>query len=231
MNRGRLPNMNAVFLDSISFTYPGRSEPTLDIEGLAVGAGEKVFLKGASGSGKSTLLGLIAGILQPDRGSIEVLDTDLTGLSAARRDRFRAENLGVIFQMFNLLPYLPAGENILLAGRFASSRKTTPRQARNLMDRLGLDPKETWSSRPGELSVGQQQRIAVARALIGEPRLILADEPTSSLDEDSRDQFLTLLLEECRRTDAALVFVSHDGSLARHFDRSMDLKQINGAAR
>lgn len=220
--------MTAIQCSDLRFGYRAGST-VLAIDALSIEQGERVFLKGASGSGKSTLLGLISGILVPSSGRISVLDETLSDMSAARRDRFRASHLGVIFQMFNLLPYLPAGQNILLAGQFSGSRKTTAKQARDLMDRLGLDPKLHWNARPSELSVGQQQRVAAARALIGGPRLILADEPTSALDTDTRDQFIGLLKEECERNQATLLFVSHDASLSHHFDRALDLVELNGA--
>ena len=144
--------------------------------------------------------------------------------------------LGVIFQMFNLLPYLPVGENVSLPCRFSSERADAvkasggqPAEARRLLTRLGLNADEVWSKRASDLSVGQQQRVAAARALIGKPGLILADEPTSALDADSRDAFINLLKEECAASGAALIFVSHDAGLADHFDRALDLKEINTA--
>jgi putative ABC transport system ATP-binding protein len=208
----------------------------IDIAGFTLARGERVFLKGASGSGKSTLLGLIAGVLQPDSGSLHVLGTPLSDLSAPDRDRFRAAHLGVVFQMFNLLPYLPVGANVTLPCRFSAARATAAQdaggvesEARRLLSRLGLDTADVWDRRAAELSVGQQQRVAAARALIGGPGLILADEPTSALDADSRDSFIALLKDECQASNAALLFVSHDGGLAGHFDRALDLSELNTA--
>lgn len=224
----------AIELDQLRFAYARRGPCVIDIPRLVVAPGERVFLKGASGSGKSTLLGLIAGILDAREGAVRVLGEDLAGMSAARRDRFRADRLGVIFQMFNLLPWLPAGANITLPGRFSDRRRpdgaaALDAEGRRLLTRLGLDPDQVWSRPARALSVGQQQRVAAARALIGRPGLILADEPTSALDADSRDAFITLLMEECAASGAALVFVSHDGALARHFDRAEDLAALNRA--
>ncbi|KAA5803762.1 ATP-binding cassette domain-containing protein [Alkalicaulis satelles] len=221
----------AVDLEALRFAYERKGPDVIDIPRFTAAAGERVFLKGASGSGKSTLLGLIAGILDARSGAVRVLGEDLSALSAARRDRFRAERLGVIFQMFNLLPWLPVGANIVLPGRFSPARRAGGLEAegRRLLTRLGLDPQAVWDRPARALSVGQQQRVAAARALIGRPGLILADEPTSALDADSRDAFIALLMEECAASGAALIFVSHDGALARHFDRAEDLAVLNRA--
>ena len=227
---------DAIRVDKLRFAWPGHP-PVLDIESFTLARGEKLFLRGPSGSGKSTLLGLIAGVLSPETGTIDVLGNDMAALSAAKRDRVRADHLGVIFQMFNLLPYLPVGENVMLPCRFSDERAKQAQaaggeqaEAKRLLERLGLDAKEVWSQRASNLSVGQQQRVAAARALIGKPGLILADEPTSALDADSRDAFISLLKEECTASGAALLFVSHDGGLADQFDRALDLQTINTAS-
>ncbi len=226
----------ALKLRDVSFAYVKNQPPVISISSMEVAARERVFLRGASGSGKSTLLGLIAGILSAQSGSVEVLGENPQSMSAAQRDSFRAERLGVIFQIFNLLPYLPVGANVTLPCRFSARRSKAAQaaggvdaEARRLLGRLGLDAEAMWSRRPTDLSVGQQQRVAAARALIGRPGLILADEPTSALDADSRDAFISLLNEECDAAGAALIFVSHDASLASHFDRSLDLADINSA--
>jgi len=224
-------------IKGLHFAYTRRSPDVIAIEALAVKAGERIFMRGASGSGKSTLLGLISGILEARSGEIEILGQSMNALSASGRDRFRAARLGVIFQMFNLLPYLPVGENVTLPCRFSSEREAAVKaagghkaEARRLLNRLGLNADEVWSKRASDLSVGQQQRVAAARALIGKPGLILADEPTSALDADSRDAFIDLLKEECAASGAALIFVSHDAGLADHFDRALDLSEINQAS-
>lgn len=226
----------AISLEGVRFSYSRKGPVVLDVDRFEVAPGEKVFLKGASGSGKSTLLGLIAGIMAPNAGRLDVLGAPMSRLSGGKRDALRAERLGVIFQMFNLLPYLPAGANVMLPARFSARRNAACQEAggaeaeaRRLLGRLQLDPAQYWSSPPTELSVGQQQRVAAARALIGRPGLVLADEPTSALDADARDAFLSLLIEECAASGAALLFVSHDGSLASKFDRAVDLSQLNAA--
>lgn len=226
----------ALSLNKVRFAY-GRGAPVvIEIDRFELAPGERVFLKGASGSGKSTLLGLIAGILQADAGEVSVLGEPMHALAPAARDRFRAGRLGVIFQMFNLLPYLPVGANVTLPCRFSAERAKAVRaaggaeaEARRLLSRLGLDADAVWTRRASTLSVGQQQRVAAARALIGGPGLILADEPTSALDADSRDSFIDLLKDECAASNAALLFVSHDGGLATQFDRALDLSELNTA--
>jgi putative ABC transport system ATP-binding protein len=214
-----------------------RDAVTLDLPELEIARGEKVFLKGPSGSGKSTLLGLIAGVLKARTGSVNVLGEDLTRLSGARRDALRADRIGVIFQMFNLLPYLSVLGNVALPCRFSPVRAkraagpegSVESEARRLLARLGLDEDRILRASARELSVGQQQRVAAARALIGGPDLVIADEPTSSLDADARGDFLKLLLEEVEARGASLLFVSHDASLAGRFDRALDLAAINRA--
>lgn len=224
----------AVDIRDLIFGWTGDTV-LLDIPDLRVAAGEKVFLKGPSGSGKSTLLGLLCGVLTARSGSVEVAGEQLTGLSGAKRDALRANRLGVIFQLFNLVPYLSLLENVTLPCGFSAERArraadqggSVDNEARRLLASLGLgDP--AYLTRPvRDLSVGQQQRAAAARALIGAPSLIIADEPTSALDTAARDAFLGFLIEECARTDAGLLFVSHDAGLATHFDRELDLTAIN----
>lgn len=214
---------------------PGRSD--IDIAEFGIARGERVFLRGPSGSGKSTLLSLAGGIVAPQSGQLSVLGEDMRALGAARRDALRASSLGVIFQMFNLVPYLSVIENVLLPARYSSVRRqraggspsAVDAEARRLLSRLGLA--ETLLRRNAtELSVGQQQRVAAARALLGRPSLVLADEPTSALDTDAREAFIQLLSEECAASGAALLFVSHDLSLAPLFDRTVDLRAINRAS-
>lgn len=208
----------------------------LDIPHFEVGAGERLFLRGPSGSGKSTLLGLIAGVLEPQSGRVTVLDHEMNAMSGPKRDALRADRLGVIFQMFNLVPYLSLVQNVTLPCRFSKTRRKAVEEAggavaeaERLLSRLGLAGDKLLRRPVSNLSVGQQQRVAVARALIGGPDIVIADEPTSALDADARDKFIELLNEEAARSGAALLFVSHDASLASHFDRSVDLMSLNQA--
>ena len=207
--------------------------PVLSIRSLMLQRGERLFLQGLSGSGKSTLLGVIAGVFAPSGGEAIILDQPFHEMSAAARDRVRADAMGVIFQQFNLVPYLNLVENVLLPCRFSqiraerigSTEAARAGKARDLLSRLGLDDEAQANRSAAELSVGQQQRVAAARALIGTPSLIIADEPTSALDAQTRDTFIETLLAEAR--DAAVLFVSHDASLSKHFDRLTAIETIN----
>ncbi len=223
-------------LHDLGFAWPGQAE-LLDIPHFALQSGESLFLKGPSGSGKTTLLGLLGGVQKAGRGSIRLLGTELGSLGAGARDRFRVDHTGYIFQQFNLLPFLSVRENVELPCHFSKSRAARARQrhgsidqaAATLLEHLGLKP-ELLERRADALSIGQQQRVAAARALIGQPELVIADEPTSALDADSREAFIRLLFAECREAGSSLLFVSHDQSLAPLFDRSLSLAELNRAA-
>ena len=225
--------MTALRITDLVFRWPRQAAACLDIARFELAAGERVFLHGASGSGKSTLLGLLGGVAPPQRGRIELLGTDITRLSSRARDRFRADHIGFLFQQFNLLPWLPAIDNVLLPCTFSARRReragADPRaEAERMLRHLDLDA-ASWRKPAGELSVGQQQRVAAARALIGRPEILIADEPTSALDAERQQVFIDLLLQESAAVGAALVFVSHDQRLAGHFDRSIALHDISAA--
>jgi putative ABC transport system ATP-binding protein len=222
----------AVDIADLRFAWtPGR--PVLDLPRLVIARGERVFLRGPSGSGKSTLLGIVGGVLAPQSGTVRVLGEDLGRLSASRRDALRADSIGFVFQMFNLLPYLSVVDNVTLPARFSRRRRERVGAdlvgaARRLLGALGLGP--GLLARPvAELSIGQQQRVAAARALLGSPGLVIADESTSALDADAREAFLALLMQECASAGTTLLFVSHDTALGRLFDRQLSLPEINRA--
>lgn len=220
---------HALCLTDVVFTWPGRGGFGLSCPAFEIAPGENVLLLGASGSGKSTLLSLICGIIAADRGTVMVGGTDLKTLGASARDRFRAERIGVIFQQFNLLPYASVADNILLPLRFAPRRRDRAGAAIQTAGRLcaALDlPDGVLGVRAGTLSVGQQQRVAVARALIGAPPLIVADEPTSALDAATQDRFLSLLFAQTAETGSSLLMVSHDARLGARFDRVIDIAHI-----
>ncbi len=223
----------AVELQQLRFSYRAGRD-VLAIDHLSIARGETVFLHGPSGSGKTTLLGLLAGVLVPTNGRVKVLGTDFASISSGARDAFRARHLGYVFQMFNLIPYLSVRDNILLPIRLDAGRRARL-GATSLDDAVAdiasqLDIGELLDAPIAELSVGQQQRVAAARALIGHPEIVIADEPTSALDTDRREQFLSLLFASCTKADATLIFVSHDHTLMPLFSRTVELTALNRAA-
>lgn len=225
-------------IQDLRYRWPGADAHTqaeaLNIPRLSLAAGRTLFLHGPSGCGKSTLLGLLAGVLVASHGRVSLLGQDWGAMSGAKRDARRADHVGVIFQQFNLLPYLSVLDNVLLTCRFSKARTSrcngSPTEAaQRLLQRVAL-PTDAWARPAAMLSVGQQQRVAAARALIGRPELVIADEPTSALDAALRDGFMDLLLDECRSSGATLVFVSHDDRLAARFDETLSLPALNLAA-
>lgn len=218
-----------VAIEQMRFERAADDGFALDLPDLQLGAGERVFLHGPSGSGKSTLLNLIAGVLTGYQGSLRVFGAELSSLSARERDAMRGDRIGFIFQQFNLLPYLSVLENVLMPCRVSGVRRdavlaqeSLEACGKRLLSELGLDA-TLFDRSASALSVGQQQRVAAARALIGRPGLIIADEPTSALDRDNCDSFLELLLSQCAQHDTSVLFVSHDRELSKHFDRSVSL--------
>ena len=227
----------AISIGDLRFAWPHR-KPLISIARLEIRRGERLFLQGPSGSGKSTLLGLIGAVLRPQSGSIRVLGTELGSLSESARDRFRGDHIGFIFQMFNLVPYLTVQENVMLSLRFSRARRdliaqlgegSANRETLRLLGSLGLNARDLSDRSVLELSVGQQQRVAAARALIGRPEILVADEPTSALDADSRADFLDLLMNECRICGTTLLFVSHDSSLGSRFDRVLTMVNLGSS--
>jgi ABC-type lipoprotein export system ATPase subunit len=208
-----------------AFTTPaGDVVPILDVEGFEVAAGELVALEGHSGSGKTTLLNVIAGIMRPDAGRVLLDGIDVARLPEAARDRVRADRLGLVFQQFNLLPGFTAVENVLVAMAFSSSRPDRAR-AEALLASVGLSHR--LSHKPGSLSVGEQQRVAVARALANRPRVILADEPTASVDPAHQQQVVDLLKTTCQEQNVALVVVTHAPEVAAQFPRRVRIESFN----
>jgi len=229
---------SAITLKEVKFRWPKAKQAILDIPALTIQAQQHLFVKGPSGSGKSTLLSLLTAINTPEQGSITLLGTDICLLKQGQRDQFRADNIGYIFQQFNLLPYLSVIDNVCLACEFsrqrkqkamakhASSQHPIRSEAIRLLTALNL-PTEIQTQKASHLSIGQQQRVAAARALMGSPSLVIADEPTSSLDHDNREAFIQLLMQEVTRNQATLIFVSHDPTLEPLFEQSIDLAQLN----
>lgn len=218
----QLEELRVVFKDP-----RGNDVPVLDIGSLTLAAGRRVCLVGGSGSGKTTLLNVIAGITAPTAGRVKHGDTELTQLSEAERDAFRAKHIGYVFQSFNLLQGLTARENVALAGTFAGrSTKDANERAQKLLERVDLGHR--MGARPGTMSVGEQQRVGIARALINEPKVVLADEPTANLDTQRSDEVLALLDEVVAEEGATLVLVTHEERVTRRFDDVVELEGLQG---
>jgi len=231
--KSRAETPNVIRMSDVRFVWPGRDAFSLAVEAFSLPAAKRILLIGPSGSGKSTFLSLICGIVAPQTGKIDILGTDITKLAASARDGFRAEHFGIIFQIFNLLPYGTVIDNVLLPLSFAPIRRkraTTKGRAEDeavrLLTCLGLEPHLTRGPSAANLSVGQQQRVAAARALIGSPEIIVADEPTSALDRNRQAAFLDLLFTQVSDAGATLIMVSHDETLAGRFDEVMRLETI-----
>ena len=224
-------------LSEVRFRWHHDAALVLDIPKFEVKAGERIFLEGPSGCGKTTLLNVLGGVVVPENGSVKVNGTEITQLNSAKRDAFRADHIGIIFQMFNLIPYLSPIDNITLPCRFSRQRHAAAQknsgsveeEARRLLTQMQLPEDATKNFSAFELSTGQQQRVAAARALIGAPALIIADEPTSALDHDVRQTFINLLFNEITGTGTTLLFVSHAPDLAEQFDCRIKLSDINEA--
>ena len=222
----------SIEIKGLEYSWHENDDPILKIDELKIAPKEKIFVRGPSGSGKTTLLGLLGGVLTPQKGSIEIVGTAINQLGGAKRDRFRADHIGFVFQMFNLLPYLNVVENVTLALRFSPRKREkvgldgAGQEAKRLLEALGLVDPNIFSKVVSSLSVGQQQRVAVARALIGSPEVVIADEPTSALDADARVAFLELLFHECEKAGSMLIYVSHDKEVGEHFDRCISIDEF-----
>ena len=222
-------------LKNVCFSWKNSGRELLNLPELLVEQHDHVFLQGPSGSGKSTLLALVGGILVSESGTLKVLGTEIKSLSSSARDAFRVDHIGFIFQLFNLLPYLSIEENVMLplifskirAERAGRTKLDQVNEAHRLLRALELEEPLAKKSTVIELSVGQQQRVAAARALIGNPELVIADEPTSALDSDLRHSFLELLFSECKRSGTTLLVVSHDSSLSELFKKEISMNEIN----
>ena len=224
--RDSYPVHMSIALNDIRFSWDDSEREHLCIEELLIGGGERWFVEGVSGSGKSTLLSVLSGVVLPQHGTVTILDQELSAMGAVQRDRFRADHMGYIFQQFNLIPFLSVIENVTLPLRFSGKRAarvgSASSEAARLMAVLGME--EYGHQRVMDLSVGQQQRVAAARALIGAPEIILADEPTSALDAGSSETFMNLLFDQCCEMGTTLVVVSHDHRLAEMFDHRYTIK-------
>lgn len=219
----------AIDLMNVRFHYPEQPNQTvLNIPSWSLSGGEQAFVHGPSGGGKSTLLNLLSGLLMPSKGQVNILGQRLDQMTSRQRDRFRANHIGYVFQQFNLIPYLNSFDNTLLASQFSQRRKTPVLQdeIKQLLKSLNIAEND-WHRPARNLSIGQQQRVAIARALINKPQLLIADEPTSSLDSINKDAFMALLMSIVAESRITLVFVSHDLSLSDYFSRVECLSDIN----
>ncbi len=216
-----------IVITNLVYAYSNASKPILNIPKFEVQDGERLALVGKSGSGKSTLLNAIAGIVAVSQGSLNVNGVELTTLSETKRDAFRAENIGYVFQTFNLLQGLTAFENVLVAMTFSKKISDAKSRAKQLLERVGLGDKQ--GRKPRELSVGEQQRVAIARAIANQPKLLLADEPTANLDEQNTESVLNLLNEVASEDNRILILVTHERDVAQSLPRSIDLKSLNRA--
>ncbi len=215
-------------LEGVRFSYTDATNDLIvDIGKWSVNPGEKIFLYGPSGCGKSTFLNIISGMLEASEGKVEVLGKRLDQMSPRQRDRFRAHHIGYVFQQFNLIPYLDAVANIQLARYFYKGNDpiVIRQEIEELLFTLNVSSSD-WYKPAQKLSIGQQQRIAIARAFINKPEILIADEPTSSLDGDNREKFMSLLTALVAKNHTTLIFVSHDKTLSKSFDRSEAFSEI-----
>lgn len=219
--------MSFLNIENLVFRYKDKQRDVINIPSLSLEKNQSLFLYGPSGYGKSTLLNIIAGVLAPTSGSISVDGELISNLSPAKKDLWRGNHLGYVFQNFNLIPYLNILENIMLPTKFSSikNKNASLAKALELIERMNLSVHLEKNAR--DLSIGQQQRVALCRALIGNPKLLLADEPTSSLDAQNTEDIMNVLKEEKEKSGLTMIFVSHDLRLKPYFDRELSLAEIN----
>ena len=223
--------MSQINLENIFFKYESDQNFSLNISKFAINSGDHLFIEGPSGCGKTTFLNILTGLIKPLKGSLQILGTDILALNQAKADRFRADHFGIIFQCFNLIPYLSVTENILLPCMFSEERRqkalsnstTLEADVNRLCNELNIE-KNLLAKSVDQLSIGQQQRVAIARALIGQPEIIIADEPTSALDNHNTQQFLDTLLDSCQKNNMSLIFVSHNMTLKSKFEKIVNLE-------
>lgn len=224
------PDVRMLLIEGLKKSYrqPGGGRlPILDVPHFEVAKSEQVVIRGRSGCGKTTLLNTVAGMTTAEEGRVCIGDVDITRLPESARDRFRARHIGYVFQTFNLLPGFTALENVLLGMTFTGARSDRTR-AQDLLERVGLSHR--FGHRPSAMSVGEQQRVAVARALVNKPVLLLADEPTANIDPAHQQQIIDLLRTVCEQEGVAMLLVTHSPEVSEQFDRVEQLEEVNRVA-
>ena len=223
-----------ISIRKLHFSWSNTTRPIINIDKLEIKKGDTFFIQGPSGSGKSTFLNILSGVIFDKKSEVDILNTNMAGLSNKQRDQFRANHIGYIFQQFNLINYLSVLENVMLACQASKLRSARAIKehgsikvaATYYLSQLNIDS-SLMQKKAMLLSVGQQQRVAAARALIGQPEIIIADEPTSSLDQQNVQNFIEVLIRQCKNIQATLIFVSHDLTLKPHFNSHYTLNADN----
>tara|TARA_B100000579_G_C22576752_1_gene731517 strand:+ start:71 stop:757 length:687 start_codon:yes stop_codon:yes gene_type:complete len=219
---------NLISINNLDYSISKNAKFRLKIKKFELNKSDSILIYGDSGTGKSTFLNLVSGALSPKKGKINVLGTEITKTSSSQKDVIRGDHFGIVFQTFNLLPYLSVKNNILLGKAYSKKKelKSNNEEVKILMDKLALNYESLIERKAYELSIGQQQRVAVARALIGKPEIILADEPTSALDKNNQKEFINLLFKSLDDNEQGLIMVSHDNKLSEKFKTVKNINEI-----
>ena len=219
---------NLIIIENIKYSFNKNSNFELKIKKFSLKKSDSILIYGDSGAGKSTFLNLLSGTINPQEGSINILGTNITKTSSSKKDKIRGDHFGIVFQTFNLLPYISVKNNILLGKAYSGRKQSISNndEVKVLMDKLSLNYKDLVDRKAYELSIGQQQRVAVARALIGKPEIILADEPTSALDKKNQNEFINLLFKSLDDNEQGLIMVSHDKKLSSKFKIVKNITEI-----
>jgi len=219
---------NLISVENLKYSLGDNIKFRLNIKKFILNKSDSILIYGESGAGKSTFLNLLSGTLNPQEGSINILGTNIAETSSSIKDKIRGDHFGIVFQTFNLLPYITVKNNILLGKAYSNRKQSISNndEVKTLMDNLSLNYKELIDRKAYELSIGQQQRVAVARALIGKPEIIIADEPTSALDKDNQNEFINLLFKSLDENEQGLIMVSHDQKVSNKFKTVKNITEI-----
>ena len=219
---------NLISIKNLKYKIGQNINFSLNIKNFKLNKSDSILIYGESGLGKSTFLNLLSGTISPQKGNIDILGTNISNTSSSIKDKIRGDHFGIVFQTFNLLPYVSVKNNILLGKAYSSIKqsKSNNDEIKELMDKLSLNYEDLINRKAYELSIGQQQRVAVARALIGKPEIILADEPTSALDKSNQKEFINLLFKSIDENEQGLIMVSHDHKLSNKFKKVKNITEI-----